>query len=236
MRRNSRRWSTGALGFVLALTPIAAGAPLRAAEGAQAMRPTEVPEAVSRLASRTLDDMRGAPRDLARTFGFLRAEDARQARLGSPLAEHLVPLTALRGYRDGAPVTSVVGGDATYLYPIFVGDAIRASIRLTAPAGAAPKVESTGGSEVFARLSRLPGAAERLRAKNGEALPALRIPALGLYFLTRGGADSLEIASLFDVPVYRLRGGSYTAAGPVFVRLAKAAKKLAPGAAGGPAK
>jgi len=189
-----------------------------------------VPEAVSGLASRTLDEMRRAPREVAHAYGFLRAEDARQARLGAPLAERLVPLTELRGYKSGAPVSSVVVDDATYLYPVFVGDAIRSSIRLTAPAGAAPKVESTGGSEVFARLSRLPGAADRLRAQDGAALPALRIPALGLYFLTRGGADALEVASLSDVPIYRLRGGRYTAAAPVFERLAKAAKKLAPDA------
>jgi hypothetical protein len=216
MRAIPHLLNAGALALLLA----AVAAPMQAVP----MHTPTIPPEVARLASRSLDEVRGAPPELARTLGLATPAEARRARLGTPLAEVDVPLDALRAYAPKTPAAAILTGGTTFSFPVVVGDAIRASIRIGVAPGAAPKALGFGGAEVFDRLQTMGDVAVRLRRPGGASVTAIRIPALGLFFVGRELGGALQIASLFDVPQYGLKRGIYESAETVFARLAPFAR------------
>ncbi len=222
MRWTSSLKNTGAL---LALG--IGGAVVSARQGAIKPAPTaQIPPVVRALAERSLAEMRSAPPELAATFGLANAEEAKQARLGTPVREFVVPLDALRRYQAKTPVAKLLTDGTTYLFPVLVGATLRSSVRVSAAPGGAPKVLGLGGVEVFTQLDRLPEVAARLRTAGSGSLMAIRVPALGLYFAGRRRGATLETASLFDVPNERLKSGVWEDAETLFARLVPFARAL----------
>jgi hypothetical protein len=194
------------------------------------MPTAQIPPAVLALAEHSLAEMRGAPPELAATLGLSTADEARQARLGTPVREFAVPLDALRGYQAKTPAVKLLRDGTTYVFPVLVGATLRSSVRLQAAPGAAPRVLGLGGVEVFAQLDRLPEVAARLRTAGTESLMAVRIPALGLYFAGRRVGSKLQLAALFDVPNEGLKSGVWEDAETVLARLVPFARALHDGA------
>jgi len=231
MLRSLSSWGIpGAL--ALGIVVVAVGVARR---GVAALPPaTEIPPEVRALAERSLAEMRSAPPELAATFGFPTAGEARQARLGTPIREFVVPLNVLRTYQETTPVAKLWTDGTTWVFPVLVGTALRSAVRLQAPPGAAPRVLGLGGVEALAQLDRLPEVAAQLRKAGTESMLAVRVPALGLYFAGRRAGSTLELASPFDVPNERIQSGVWEKAETVFARLAPSARALPKGAMGPP--
>ncbi|HEY0781938.1 MAG TPA: papain-like cysteine protease family protein [Thermoanaerobaculia bacterium] len=185
---------------------------------------------VVRHATTTLEAIRSAPEALAPHLGFRSAGEAKQAQLGTPLREYNVHLDALRGYTAQAPAEKLLRGGTTLFYPVVANGAIRSSVRIAHPEGKAPETLSIGDTGVSSHLDRLQAIAPQLRQAGGDSVPAVRVPALGLYFVARKSGETLEVASLFDVPNLGLKAGAFESAAAVFARLVPVAKALPDGA------
>lgn len=185
---------------------------------------------IARRATTTLNEIRTIPPALAPHLGFATAEEAKAAQLGTPLREYSVHLDTLRAYTPSVPAAKVLAGGTTLFYPVVARGVIRSSVRVSAPAGEAPKTISIGDTGTAGHLQLLEELSPRLRAGGGESIPAVRIPALGLYFVARPSGSTLQVASLFDVPAYGLKRGSYENLETVLARLAPIAKSLPDGA------
>lgn len=182
---------------------------------------------VTQRATRTLDDIRSAPPGVTRQLGFPTAEEAKGAQLGTPIQEYTLTLSALRAYTPGTAAPKVLSGGTTYFYPVVANGVIRSSVRVSAQVGQVPKLLSIGDTGTAARLQRIEELGPQLRKAGGESIPAVRIPAMGLYFIARkGSGGTLEIASTFDVPNLGLRRGAYESAEAVFARLAPFARNI----------
>jgi papain like cysteine protease AvrRpt2 len=184
---------------------------------------------VLRRATTTLDEIRTAPPELSRELGFAAGEDAKQAQLGTPLREYNVHLDSLRGYTPNVAAAKLLTGGTTLFYPVVTRGAIRSSVRVSAPTPETAKTLSIGDTVTAGHLQLLEPLAPQLRTAGGSPVPAVRIPALGLYFVARPRGESLEVASIFDVPAYGLKRGSYESLETVLARLAPIAKALPEG-------
>jgi len=184
---------------------------------------------VLRRATTTLDAIRTAPPELSRELGFAAGEDAKQAQLGTPLREYSVHLDALKSYTPNVAAPKLLTGGTTLFYPVLARGAIRSSVRVLAPTPAAAQTVSIGDTVTAGHLQLLEQVAPQLRTAGGPPVPAVRIPALGLYFVARPHGESLEVASIFDVPAYGLKQGSYESLEAVLARLAPIAKALPEG-------
>ncbi len=164
---------------------------------------------ITRRATATLEAIRAASPALAVQLGFATADEAKQAQLGSPLREYYVRLDTLREYTPNVPVARVLSGVETLFYPLVSHGVIRSSLRISAPDGKTAKTISIGDTGTARHLQLLEELARRIRKGSGDSTPAVRVPALGLYFITRAYGSTLQIASLFDVPQYELQRGKY---------------------------
>jgi hypothetical protein len=185
---------------------------------------------ILRRATTTLDAIRTAPPELSRELGFAAGEDAKQAQLGTPLREYSVHLDSLRSYAPKVPAVKLLSGGTTLFYPVVARGVIRSSVRVSAPTPESAKTLSIGDTATAENLQRLESLAPQLRTAGGSPVPAVRIPALGLYFVARPHGGGLEVASIFDVPAYGLKRGSYESLEAVLARLAPIAKALPEGA------
>lgn len=173
-----------------------------------------------RLAVERLDQFRKAPPEIARRLGFLSTQEASRATLGTPLREFVVPAEALVGYSPNRPAVELLTGGDSYFYPVVVGNELRSSIRIAPGRQGKPEVIAIGDAGSAAHLSRLENLGPLLRQRSDVSLPAVRVPALGLFFVARFQGKAFEIASIFDVPTLRLKAGQFEDAGQVFMRLA----------------
>jgi hypothetical protein len=185
---------------------------------------------ITRRATVTLEAIRAASPALAADLGFVTAEEARQAELDTPLREFYVRLDTLRDYAPHVPVARALSGGTTLFYPLLSRGVIRSFLRVSAPEGGPAKTISLGDSGTAKRLELLKDLLPRVQKGGGESVPAVRIPALGLYFIARTHGSTLQIASLFDAPRYGLEHGRYENAEAVLARLAPFARSLPDGA------
>jgi hypothetical protein len=181
---------------------------------------------VTQRAARSLDQIRTAPPELIRALGFQSAAEAKTAQLGTPLREYSVPLNGLRTYSASAAPEGLLTGGTTLFYPVVANGVIRSSVRISAMPGAAPKLVSIGDTGTASRLQQIESLGPQLRKAGGASIPAVRVPALGLYFVARKGTAGLEIASTFDVPMMNLQRGVYESASAVFARLVPFARQI----------
>lgn len=184
---------------------------------------------VLRRATTTLEAIRTAPPELSRELGFAAGEDARQAQLGTPLREYNVQLDSLRGYTPQVAASKLLTGGTTLFYPVVARGAIRSSVRVSTPTPETAQTVSIGDTATAEHLQLLESLAPQLRTAGGNPVPAVRILALGLYFVARPHGTGLEVASIFDVPAYGLKRGNYESLEVVLGRLAPIAKALPEG-------
>lgn len=106
------------------------------------------------------------------------------------------------------------------MYPLVSNQTVQSSIRIQ-QAGQEVKLVSIGNASLIKMIASLEGSGSDLRSQSNETLVAVRIPALGLYFLARQDDGVLRLASVFDVPDLGLVKGRYEPAVDVFGRLAR---------------
>jgi hypothetical protein len=170
--------------------------------------------------------LRTAPTEFIRRLGFANVQEAAGAQLGTPLREYLVPADKLASFTAQSAPSSLLTGGSTLFYPLIVGGEIRSSIRVLARPGTSPKVISLGDTGTATHLQQITSFNTLLRKRSDTAVPAVRVPALGLYFIGRVSDGKLQLASTFDVPWMNLKKGEYEDAAGLFVRLAPFASKV----------
>lgn len=185
-------------------------------------RIVQVPNAVMNEAERTLDALRKAPRDVQALDG-LGEGLAKNARLGSPIREYIVGLDSLRSFKRGMDAKRIVRGGNEFFFSIVVSGRAQSSVRVIATSQERAQTESIGNVALARQLESVLG--KRASEFSRTPLNAVRIPALGLYFVSRMEGSRLQLASLYDVPVYQLRKGAYLNADAVFGNLGAIARK-----------
>ena len=143
-----------------------------------------------------------------RALGFSSAAQAAQTTVGRPIQEYYVSTPSLAHYSGAEPLSQLIGSSATVLFPLVADGEIHSAARFGLR-GEQPRIASLGNASLIRRIA---GIAE-LRAAPGETEPALvtaiRIPALGLYFVAREVSGQLEVASPFDVLLLGVRSGQF---------------------------
>jgi hypothetical protein len=179
-----------------------------------------VPDLIINQAMRTLQAITKATSDIQlQTLG---TRSAQGARLGTPVREYSVGLSSLQAFKAGMDPSRIVGGGNEFFFPVFIGVQAQSGIRIVR-VGSEAKTESVGGAAIARQLAAMTGT--KLSASSTVAIDAVRIPALGLYFLARGNGASLQLASLYDVPAYDLRHGAYRSAASIFASLGAIARR-----------
>ena len=99
-------------------------------------------------------------------------------------------------------------------------------MRVLAQPGAQARVIALGDTATAALLAKIPRVSALVSERSHVSIPAVRVPALGLYFVGEVSDGTLQIASIFDVPNLGLKAGRFEDAAIVFTRLAPFAAKL----------
>ncbi len=201
-------------------------AALRNPIGPDPLSQTVAAPQTTRVATQTLEQIRTAPPSLILDLGFANADEAANATLGTPLREYSVGLDALQSYVPGTPASRVLTGGTTLFYPIVANGVIRSSVRVSEVSNRAPELLSIGDTGTAQRLEQFEQLVPRVRERSDTSIPAVRIPALGLYFVGRVSGGVLQIASLFDVPAYELVQGRFENLDAVLTRLAPIARRI----------
>jgi hypothetical protein len=178
-----------------------------------------VPDVVVNQAERTLQALQRAP--AAIQMQTLGTRSAAGSRLGTPLREYIVGLNSLREFKAGMDPNRIIGGGNEFFFPIFVGAQAQSAVRVIDQNGKAV-TESIGGTAIVKQLAAVLG--KSLSGSPASTINAVRIPALGLYFVTRGEGMNLQLASLYDVPIFELRQGAFRSASSIFSSLGAIAR------------
>ncbi len=194
--------------------------------GPDPMTQTLAAPQTTRVAIQTLAQIRTAPPALALELGFARASDTANATLGTPLREYAVGLDVLQRYVSDMSASRVLTGGTTLFYPIVANGVIRSSVRVSELSNRAPELLSIGDTGTAQRLEQLEESAPLARRRSDTSIPAVRIPALGLYFVGHVSGGVFQIASLFDVPAYGLVQGRFETLDAVLTRLAPVARRI----------
>ncbi|HEV3157733.1 MAG TPA: papain-like cysteine protease family protein [Candidatus Baltobacteraceae bacterium] len=189
-------------------------------------KPNVVLPEVTQHATDTITQLHSASSEVIRRLGFASSDEVSAARLGTPLQEYIVPADKLAAYTAKNSPSSLLTGGTTLFYPVVVAGEVRSSVRVLTRPGAPSQVISLGDTGTAAHLQQLEGINTLVGKRSDVSIPAVRIPALGLYFVGRTTAGKLQIASIFDVPWLGLKKGQFTDAQSVFLRLAPFASKV----------
>ena len=180
---------------------------------------TRAPEMnqVMRVATEGLATLRELAGKMSGATG-LTAEEAAQARLGTPLRVFFVPLGALKEYRGDKDPRALLSDAKSFLFPITVGSETRSSLTVKELQGNLA-ASDFGQAELAKRIASVRGDASDAKAV------LVRVPALNLFFIghTEGAFTLTPIA---DVPGSDLPAGRAADAAEVFKVLSAMAQKL----------
>lgn len=180
---------------------------------------------VQQQATQSLEAVRSAVREAKtpedfRDLGFESASEANSAVLGRPIQEYTIGLDQLRSFSPQQNPVTLLTRNSTTLYPLVSNQKIVSSVRINR-AGQTADIESIGNASLIKMIASLDQTSSELRKTSQSALPAIRIPALGLYLLVRQEGGILKATSVFDVPDLGLAKGRYEPASEVFDRIIK---------------
>ena len=153
-------------------------------------------------------------------LGFDSAKEAAGAQLdlGAPLAIFFVRLDRLREYQPGIDSNTLLSNSSRVYYPVLINKQARAAIIVEMTDGKW-KAASMGSAGLSKQISQVQTAA------TAPSDMLVQVPALGIYFIGRRGADKkLILIPLADDLKYKLRAGAEQPADDVFARLVPFAK------------
>ncbi len=150
-----------------------------------------------------------------RVLGLRTEAERREATLGQGLQEYTLSRGALASYRPPARPESLLTQPSAVLFPLVVNGAPRSAIRIQIR-GEVARVGSFGSAVLIRQIV----AVTPLTGSGAAGSSGIRVPALGLYFVTRESANELELAPVFDTPQLGLVRGRFEPASAVFARLA----------------
>jgi len=156
-------------------------------------------------------------------LGFDSVKEAAGAELGlgTPLAIFFVRLDRLREYQPGSDSNTLLSDSARVYYPVLVKKQTRAAIIVERSDGKW-KAASMGGAGLARQISDVQ---EKAAPSGAEPDMIVQVPALGIYFIGRHGADKkLMLIPLANHPRYELKGTVEHPADEVFARLVPFAK------------
>ena len=182
-----------------------------------------VPKPVVLEAQRTLDALRRAPSDVQMENG-LGEGAAAHARLGSPMREYIVGLNSLRMFKRGMDPARLIRDGREFFFPILVDGQVKSSVRVILTSDQRALTESIGSVTLAEDLGAI-GLSGRLSESPSTATNAVRILALGLYFVARTQEGQVQLASLYGVPAYKLSKGAYQNAEDIFSILGAIARR-----------
>jgi hypothetical protein len=159
-------------------------------------------------------------KDNYKNLGFDSVEEAAGAQLGAPLAIFFVRLDRLRDYQPGSDPNTLLSDSAQVYYPVLVKEQVRAAIVLEMADGKwkAPRLGNAGLAKQISRV-------QKEAAAPSEPDMIVQVPALGIYFIGRRGADKkLTLIPLATDPRYNLKATAEQPAEEVFAKLVPFAK------------
>jgi hypothetical protein len=159
-------------------------------------------------------------------LGFDSVKEAAGAQLdlGAPLAIFLVRLDRLRDYQPGSDANSLLSDSTRMYYPVLVKTQPRAAI-IVEKADGKWRVASMGSAGLAKQISNVQQKTGTPSASVSEPDMIVQVPALGIYFIGRRGADKkLMLIPLATDLRYKLEGAVEQPADGVFSRLAPFAK------------
>jgi hypothetical protein len=190
----------------------------------QTLKPQIVHPVIQQQSVRALQTVRNlTPINLTR-IGFKSASEANSAVLGKPIQEYIVGLDQIKGFSPKQNPEQLLTKTNTVLYPLLINRRVHSAIRIR-QIGQEANTVSIGNANLVKMIASLQADDSNLRSQNNETTPAIRVPALGLYFLTRQDGKVLKLTSVFDVPSLGLVKGKYESATDIFARLAQAVAK-----------
>ena len=178
------------------------------------------------MTSQAFAKLRLAPLEFIQRLGLTSSKEIAGAQLGTPLREYIVPADGLAKFTATSAPSSLLTGGQTLFYPILVNGVSRSSVRVSTQPGAQAHVIALGDTATAARLAKIPRFSALVGTRSQVSVPAVRVPALGLYFVGQVSDGTLQIASIFDVPNLGLKAGRFEDAAVVFTRLAPLAAKV----------
>jgi hypothetical protein len=146
-----------------------------------------------------------------KTLGLDSIDEAKQAKLGTPLEIFNIGLEKLRGYKAGDDSEALLTKSSETVYPLLVNGQVKSSVTvLHKESGYQPS--SFGNADVVKRLV----AAEK--SESGTSF-IVRVPALNMFFLGGHTDGKLVLTPIIDDSRLELRGGETLPADLVLVRL-----------------
>jgi hypothetical protein len=147
-----------------------------------------------------------------------------QLDLGAPLAIFFVRLDRLREYQPGSDSNTLLSDSTRVYYPVVIKEQPRAAIIVEMTDGKW-KVASMGSAGMAKQISDVQKKAATPSGGVSEPDIIVQVPALGIYFIGRRGADKrLMLIPLANDPRYKLEGAVEQPADGVFARLVPFAK------------
>jgi hypothetical protein len=147
----------------------------------------------------------------SRAMGFDSLSEVRSAVLGDPLVAFYVRLDHLRVYQQGGDPYSLLSGGDKVIYPVLVGQEVRASIVLDKDARGWTPV-SYGGPNSAKLLHRIMAQLGPRAAAPGAHYFVVNVLALGLHFLGMSQQGKLLLIPLLDDSQGRWKAGVALAA------------------------
>ena len=216
---NMKIWSV-VLTIVFALTPCAAQVEGQALVQARSFADSSLQNYVTQVIKATN----------ATRFGFKDVREAQAATLGDPIPVLFIGLNALKSYRAGAQLTSVLTDTKTLWFPVLASGAVVSKLEITEVQG--KWLAGEFGRPALARKIAgvhhdLPAALQGVGAAAPARTSLVRIPALSveLFFTTGSAGDFFVPVLRGDLPSDVEAGKAYPA-GALLVRLAEAAQKV----------
>jgi hypothetical protein len=160
-------------------------------------------------------------KDNYKKLGFDSLEESAGAQLGAPLPIFFVRLDRLREYQPGSDANTLLSDSAQVHYPVLIKKQVGAAV-IVQKADGKWKIASLGNAGLAKQISQVQ---QKAAAPSGEPDMIVRVPALGIYFIGRRGADKkLILIPVADDPRYNLKSTAEQPAEEVFAKLVPFAK------------
>jgi len=183
---------------------------------------TAIPRQAQQAAAESLETLRAlaAPAENFAKLGLKESREAERARLGDPMPDYVIDLTALRAWNGDNP-KSLLRPTGQFIYPITVDGVTRTSVTIARVNGEWTAASFGPPDEAQARSQ----IQNDLKAKSGQIIQ-VRVPALNAVFVARQADDTLKFTPVVSQPRFDLTAGRAEPAKQVLLRMQPAAKAL----------
>ena len=187
-----------------------------------------IPDQVSVAANKSLETFRAlaaGPED-TRTLGLNAPGEASQADVGSPMADFMIDLTALKNW-DGNDPTKLLRATGQYVYPINVDGETRTSVTIAKVRGEWKPAIFGSPDEAQARSQVRKSVASNAPG-GGSPIVQVRVPAFNAVFVAQQTKDQLDFTPLESLPDLGIKAGDTEPAKQVLLKLQPIAKEMDP--------